>query len=251
MIHLSETNGVTVVRMEHGKVQALDIELLADLTSTFERLSASSPNAVVLTGSGSSFSAGVDLLRLLDQGVPYVREFFPALCRGLQTMFAFPRPLVAAVNGHAIAGGAIMACACDYRIMTDGGARIGVPELLVGVAFPAIVVETLRFALPAEHLQEIVYLGQTYPADRARSMGFVDELVPSETLVPRAVEIASRLGAAPRFAFEIGKRQLREPYLERARQFEVSHGEAVFEQWLSPATHDFIRAYLDKTLKRK
>lgn len=251
MIHVSEEKGVTVVRMEHGRVQAMDLELLTRLSDTFDQLTASSPAAVVLTGTGSSFSAGVDLVRLLDQGAPYVREFFPALCRGLDTMFAFPRPLVAAINGHAIAGGAIMACACDYKVVTEGNARIGVPELLVGVAFPAIVVEILRFALPAQHLQEIVYLGQTYTADRARTIGFVDELAPAEAVLPRAIEVAQRLGAAPKFAFEVGKRQLRQPYRDRAREFERAYGDAVFEQWLSPATHDFIRAYLEKTLKRK
>src|SRR5262247_2739820 len=162
MIHIEREGAVSVLRIEHGKVQAMDLELMTAFSETLDELRSSKPGAVIITGTGTAFSAGVDLPRVLDGGVDYVKKFIPSLCDGVQKLFTFPRPVIAAVNGHAIAGGCILVCACDYRIMAEGSARLGVPELLVGVAFPPIVLEVLRFALPNEHIQKLVYLGQTY-----------------------------------------------------------------------------------------
>jgi enoyl-CoA hydratase len=251
MIHIEREGAVRVLRIEHGKVQALDLELITAFNEALDELRSLRPGAVVLTGTGGAFSAGVDLPRLLDGGPDYVKKFIPALCDGFQKLFAFPRPVIAAVNGHAIAGGYILVCACDYRIMTEGSARLGVPELLVGVAFPPIVLEVLRFALPNEHFQELVYLGQTYPAEKALSLGLLDEIVKAESMLERAKEVADRLASAPMSAFESCKRQLRQPFIERAARFNEEDGARVLEQWCSPETHTVIRAYLEKTIRKK
>src|SRR4051794_16388117 len=129
---------ITTIRLEHGKGNILDLELCREIE---ERLrEASDASAVILTGSGSIFSAGVDLFRLTNEGVPYVEQFVPALDSMLRTLFLFPRPVVAAINGHAIAGGCILAAASDVRLMASGDGRIGVPELVVGVPMPSLVV---------------------------------------------------------------------------------------------------------------
>ena len=100
--------------MVHGKANALDIELLRRPSSAqFETLRAAPERAVVLTGQGRMFSAGVDLPRLADGGPDYVRRFLPALHRLYDTVFFFPKPVVAAVNGHAIAGGCVLECCAD------------------------------------------------------------------------------------------------------------------------------------------
>src|SRR5262249_10082897 len=224
MIHIEREGAVTVLRMEHGKVQAMDLELVTTLAEILDELRSSKPGAVILTGTGNAFSAGVDLPRLLEGGADYVKKFVPALCEGIEKLFAFPRPVIAALNGHAIAGGFILGCACDYRVMAEGAARLGVPELLVGVSFPPVVLEVLRFAIPNAHLQELVYLGQTYTAEKALSLGLLDEIVKAENLLDRAKEAADRLASVPITAFECSKRQLRQPFIERAARFEAEDG---------------------------
>jgi enoyl-CoA hydratase len=251
MIHIEREGAVSVLRIEHGNVQAMDLDLMTAFSETLDELRSLRPGAVILTGTGSTFSAGVDLPRLLEGGTDYVKKFVPALCSAVQKLFAFPRPVIAAVNGHAIAGGCILVCASDYRIMAEGAARLGVPELLVGVAFPPIVLEVLRFALPNQRLQELVYLGQTYAAAKALSLGLVDEIVKAESMLDRAKQVADRFASAPMPAFESCKRQLRQPFIERATRFEAEDSARILEQWCSPETHAIIRAYIEKTLRKK
>jgi enoyl-CoA hydratase len=251
MIHIEREGALTVIRMEHGKVQAMDLELVTALSETFDELRSSRPGAVILTGTGGAFSAGVDLPRLVAGGADYVRKFVPALCQSIEKLFAFPRPVIAALNGHAIAGGFILACACDYRIMAEGSGRLGVPEMLVGVAFPPLVLEVLRFAIPNEHLQELVYLGQIYAAEKALTLGLLDEIVKAENMLERAKEVADRLASAPITAFECSKHQLRQPFIERGVRFQTENGARILEQWCSPQTHAIIQAYLARTIHKK
>src|SRR4051794_27587744 len=155
MIERTSDDGILTLRLAHGKASALDVELLDALLRELDG-AAEQARALLLTGTGSIFSAGVDLFRLTRDGSDYVRRFLPLLSRCLRALFAFPRPVVAAVNGHAIAGGCILALASDIRLMAEGGGRIGVPELLVGVPFPAAALEIVRFAVPPDKVQSLV-----------------------------------------------------------------------------------------------
>src|ERR1700736_1981644 len=135
MINVKAEDGIATVTIRYGKANALDIALCEGLAKCFEDLRASDARAVVVTGQGRIFSAGVDLLQVTAGGADYVRKFLPTLHRLYDAVFSHPRPVVAAINGHAIAGGCVLACCADRRIMARGGGRMGVTELLVGVPF--------------------------------------------------------------------------------------------------------------------
>jgi hypothetical protein len=105
----------------------MDIELGEALIAELEAAADPSVRAVVVTGTGSSFSAGVDLFRVIKDGPTYGQRFLPLLDAMLRHALTFPKPMVTAVNGHAIAGGCILAATCDRRIMADGTGRIGIP----------------------------------------------------------------------------------------------------------------------------
>jgi enoyl-CoA hydratase len=246
MIERDERDGVVILRLAHGKASALDLELLEVLERALG--DAGDARAVVLTGTGSIFSAGVDLFRVLDGGADYVARFLPALRRAIGVLFEFPKPVVAAVNGHAIAGGCILAAACDYRLMARGGGRIGVPELVVGVAFPAMALEVMRFTVPDGRLQEVVYTGRVYEPDAALERGLVDELAEPDALADRALEVAGQFAALPPAAFAHTKRHLRGEAVARARTLGEANDAAASEVWSSPETHAHIRAYLERTI---
>jgi len=248
----TETRGaVTILRLAHGKASAMDVELLRAIRAAVERLGAASDvRAIVLTGNGSIFSAGVDLKRLVAGGRDYIERFLPELDACFLTVFGCDKPVVAAVNGHAIAGGCVLAACCDIRVMAAGGGRIGVPELRVGVPFPPAVVEILRFALPAQHVQELLLRGRLCGPEEAIARGMVDEVVAPEKLIERAIEVAEDMAAAPALAFRLTKRELREPVLERARATGGASRAALVEAWAGAEVMGAVRGYVERTLGR-
>jgi enoyl-CoA hydratase len=247
---------VAVLRLAHGKANAFDVEFAKAIVAALDEVEdkpALEVAGAVITGpeGGRIFSAGVDLLRVLEGGRDYVAEFLPALRLALERLFFARKPLVAAVNGHAIAGGCLLAAACDRRLMARGDARIGVPERLVGVPFPAIALEILRFTVPPGALQEVAYLGRTYTPADAALRGLIDDVVEPDVLLQRACEAAESLGAAPVPAFLSTKDQLRQPTRDFLDAHALAIDEAVEEAWASEAARDAIRAYVEKTLKKR
>lgn len=247
MIERELSGGILTLRLAHGKASAMDTELIRAMLGELGRLDGA--RAVVLTGTGSIFSAGVDLVRLTAGGAEYVREFLPLLDEVLRALFTLPVPLVAAVNGHAIAGGCLMAMAADYAVMAEGGGRIGVPELLVGVALPAAPLEVVRYAVPAR-AQALVYSGRTLKPAEALEWGVVHEVVERARLVERAREVAEQMARVAPEAFRLAKESLRAEALERMDRTAARTDERVLAVWQAPETHERIRAYLASVVRK-
>jgi enoyl-CoA hydratase len=238
---------VAVVRLTHGKANALDTRLCRDFVTCLGDVSAA--RAVVLTGTGGIFSAGVDLHRILAGGAAYIDEFLTALSDAFIALFTFPGPVVAALNGHAIAGGAVLAAASDHRVMNSGHGRIGVTELVVGVPFPISALEILRCAY-GRNLRTLVYFGQTYPAAEALPFGLVDETVPEPEVLERSVEVARQLAAIPAHSFRRAKELIRRPYLDRITAGRTADAEHVRAGWSSPEVRTAIDTYVREVLRR-
>ena len=238
MLDLEERGDVVIVRLSHGKVNALDLELLLAITEVMR--AGDQARAVVITASGSTFSAGVDLQRIVAGGPSYIREFLPALSDAFMAIFDHPGPVVAAVNGHAIAGGCVIAAACDVRLMSQG--RIGLAELSVGVPFPPAAMEIMRHAIgPA--VGHLVLTAALLGPAQAQSIGLVQHVCEAEVLLDSAVDLAGQMARVPVDVFSVSKRQLQQPARDRiaARSGEE---EAVTEMWSSDRTRDAIVRYL-------
>jgi len=250
MIDSEIIDGIAVLTMTHGKVNALDIEFCGALAARFEDLRKADAKAVVLTGQGKIFSAGVDLKRLSTGGADYIRRFLPALHRLYEAAFFHPKPVVAAINGHAIAGGCVLACCADRRIMARNAGRIGVTEILVGVPFPALAFEVVRFAVPPRHLPEFTFSGATYATDEALRRGWVDEVTESDKLIDDAIAVAQQLSRLSPAAFAQTKSQVRQPVTERLQKNGEATDRVVTDIWAAPATLGYIRDYIAHTLTK-
>jgi enoyl-CoA hydratase len=250
MIESKIIDGVTVLTMAHGKANALDLEFCDALAACFQDLRKDGTKAVVLTGQGKIFSAGVDLKRLSAGGADYIRRFLPSLHRLYETAFFFPKPLVAAINGHAIAGGCVLACCGDRRIISQDAGRVGVTEILVGVPFPALAFEIVRFAVPPRYLPEFTLSGATYTTDEAVRRGWVDEVAQPAELMDDAISVARELSLLSPAAFAQTKAQIRETVRARLQANGKETDKAVTEIWTAPATLSYIRGYVERTLKK-
>ncbi len=240
---------IAVLRLAHGKVSALDVAFCDALVKELTDLAHGPSQALVLTGTGSTFSAGVDLFQVLEGGAAYLGRLLPAMESLLKTLLIWPKPVVAAVNGHAIAGGCIMAAACDHRMMATGSGRIGVPELLVGVPFPQLPFEICAACFGASTLRSLIYSGRTVLAEDAVALGMIDETAAPEALLQQARAAAERLAEIPATTFALTKRTLTMPILERVRAAAALDAE-VRHAWASADVHSRIRQYLEKTIAK-
>jgi enoyl-CoA hydratase len=251
MIEVEDRGVVTTLRLARGKGNALNLELVAALIDALDRLDRSDARAGILTGQGSVFGAGVDLVALVEGGPDYVRRFVPLLQASFERLATFPKPLVAAVNGHAIAGCAILMLACDQRLLARGPARIGLTEVRVGVVFPAWALELVRFTTPPQHLSTLICTGRTWPPEEALARGLVDELVEPERLLVRAGEVAEELATIPPDTFRATKLAVRRPMIEAAQRQEALTDAALLEHWCSPDTQRQIAKFAEQMLKRR
>jgi len=244
LIAVDHQDGIAVVRFEHGKVNVLDLELLRAIGDTLRSLE--DADALVLTGAGRAFSAGVDLKRLLESSADEVEQFLLALDDALITLYDFPRPTVAAVNGHAIAGGCILTEACDYRLMSGG--TIGVAELLVGVPFPTAPLEIFRTAVGAR-APELIWTGRTVGPDEALALGLIDAVAAPDELLDAALQRAAQLARIPRSTFLHTREQLRGDTRRRiAAAAEADRRTRAL--WHSDEIRDAVRGYLEQLAAR-
>jgi enoyl-CoA hydratase len=250
MIDSKSQAGIAVLTLTYGKANALDIEFCEALAARFVELRNSDAKAVVVTGQGKIFSAGVDLIRLSEGGAAYVRKFLPVLHKLYDAVFYHPKPVVAAINGHAIAGGCVLACCADRRVMANDGGRIGVTEMLVGVPFPALAFEIMRHSTPPYFFSETILSGATFPADVAAHRGWVNEAVEPALVMERAMAAAQSLAALSPAAFAQTKMQIRQAVTERMAQSGQATDKAVTAIWTAPETLNYIRDYVARTLKK-
>ncbi len=233
-----------LVRLDHPPANAIGPALIRRLAGALAGARAER-RPVVLTGSGRFFSAGLDL-----KGLPRDRESMGAFADAfedfLRDLFSYPGPTVAAVNGHAVAGGAILAASADFRIGAEGDYRVGVSEVALGVAFPAIAFEIVRAALAAPRTADVLLRGRlTGPAGAVES-GLLHELAPAADLLDRAVALAEELGALPQRAYRHTKGSLRAEFLDRARERRAACRELFLDTWFSPESRARRTARLTK-----
>jgi enoyl-CoA hydratase len=229
---------VVVLRMAHGKVNALDLELLLALIGTLDELAG---QPLVLTGRGTTFSAGVDLRRIVAEPSGYADEYLRALSRTFRLLFEYPGPAVAAVNGHAIAGGYVLAAACDHRVAADGHARFGLSELAVGVPFPISAIEIVRHAVGTAAAHRLALSAELLETTAAAAAGLLDEVVPADALLDTATARAATRADRGLDAYRLTKRQLKRPAVENIERADDS---AVSTMWADPAALHRIRDFV-------
>ena len=213
----------------------MDPELLEESASFLSELRASDPGAVVITGREGFFSAGADL-----KVVPSLDEAGQAaMVDGINRLFAgwysFPRPVVCAVNGHAIAGGMILALCGDYRVGCDSG-KLGVTELRAGIPYPSAAIAVVKAELSAAAARVLVLRAELISPSDALALGVLDELVDPSAVVDRSIEVAEQLAALPRTAYPIVKKQLRRETLELLEAVVDGRNDPVAAGWVSSET---------------
>lgn len=247
MLEVGDEGVVRVLRMAHGKVSALDVELLDALSAAVQEASQDACRAVVLTGTGRAFSAGVDLERLLGGGKAYTRSLLASMHQTFMALFELGKPVVAAVNGHAIAGGCILACTADRRFGATGNWRAGLSELDVGVPFPSAPLAVASAAIGDAATARLVMSAALVDPEAALALGLLDTLVDPQDLMPAALVEARRLADIEAASFSATKALLRRPFVERVVAA-VEADRVVADLWVSDGVQDAVRRFVQRTL---
>jgi enoyl-CoA hydratase len=229
------------VRIDRPPANAMDPSLLEEGQRLAAELAADPPAAVVLTGREGFFSAGADLKVAPTLDADGSR----AMVEGINGIFAgwygFPRPVVCAVNGHAIAGGFILALCGDYRVGSSEG-KYGVTELKAGLPYPTVAMAVLRAELDPAALRRLVLSADLVDAKVALDAGAFDEIAEPDQVLHRATEVARRLAELPPETYGLVKKQLRGPVLEAA----LASPDPLLAGWGSAETASAAAGILDR-----
>ncbi len=236
-----DTRGdIAVLRLEAGKANAMNTALLEGIDNLLDEVEAGDARGVVITGYDRFFCAGLDLVTLSRFDRAEMGAFMRHFERVMPRVFFLPLPVVAAVNGHAVAGGCVLALQADLRVMA-AGAKMGLNEIALGVGLPPSVVVSLQHRVGPHAAFEIVSTGELYDAEVAHEKDLVDEVCPADQVLERSIELAQILAAKPGPAYRHTKAGLR---AEARRRLEAS-GEEPLETWLDTWFSDEAQALVD------
>jgi enoyl-CoA hydratase/carnithine racemase len=250
MLETIQHDAIRELRLARPPVNALDPALVRALREAIARAEREGARGLVLSGRERMFSAGLDVPLLLALARDQLRAFwsdFFGLCADIACS---PVPIVAAITGHAPAGGAVLSIMCDYRVMADGAFRIGLNETEVGLAVPAPIQAMLRRLVGAYRAERLMVAGTMLESADAKAVGFVDELVATELVVPRAIAWLSDLLKLPPHAMTQTRRIAR---ADVAALFDDSRAQSVddiLEVWYAPEAQSVLQALVAR-LKSK
>ena len=248
MISVDYQDTVAIVKLSRGVTNVLDMELVNELGKLFERVQQdSSTSALVLGSSNDKFlSIGFDIPRLFELPREGFETFFSEFNRVCLSLYTLPKPTIAAITGHAVAGGCILALCCDYRFIAEGKKLMGLNEIKLGVPVPYLIDCVLRYTVGTRYAREIMDTGEFYgPADSLR-MGLVDEVLPVGEVMAKAVERARLLGAWPREAFALIKQNRVEEIEQRVLARREEKERLFVDCWYSAEARQRLRAAMER-----
>jgi enoyl-CoA hydratase len=241
------TEDVMLLRLQGGKANAMSAEVLDLIDRLIDDFEQSPARAAVLVGYERFFSAGLALPLLVDLDRPAMKAFIDRFGEVMLRVFRCARPIVAAINGHAIAGGCVLGLQCDWRIMIDApDAKIGLNETQLGIGLPSSVLEPLKLAVPPASLVPIAYEGRLFAPAEALALGLVHEVVPAAELEKRALARAQALASVPATAVAQVKLGLRRGALDAIRARAAEETERWLDTWFAPPARERLQAAVQK-----
>jgi enoyl-CoA hydratase len=219
---------------------ALGSELMRSLRRELET---AGNEPILLTGAGDAFSAGLDLREIAELDAGKMRSFLELLEALVLDLYTYPGPTVALLNGHAIAGGCVLALCCDHRVARANlRTRIGLNEVALGVRFPPGVLRLVRTRLPTRHRDRVLLGAELFSPEHARELGLIDEV--ADDASSRAGERLAALALHPRHAYTAAKRALRAGELEPSPAEQARWLEQDLPSWYSDETKQRVRSVL-------
>lgn len=244
-------DGHLVLTLDKARGNAMNPALIEELVSRAREAAQDGSVRGVLIASARPklFCPGLDLVELFDLDRPAMRAFMLRFAEAMWAFFALPKPVVAAVSGHAVAGGCILALTADWRVLAPG-AQIGLNEVKIGVPLPWSVALLLRYTVSPEAYSRVALLGRNFEGDEALRAGLADELAAQDGFLEACLRRLAEFTEKDLHAFARTKAYLRLDILETMRAREAELLDEWLDGWFSPGTRGRIRATVEGLAKR-
>jgi len=251
MLEIHDHDAVRELRLARPPANALDPQLVSALAAAVGEAPEAGARALVLSAAGSIYSGGLDVPALLALGREEIEGFLDEFLELLRAIALSEIPVVAAVGGHAPAGGAVLAIHCDHRVMAAGPFKIGLNEVRVGIPLPQSLHSVLARVVGRRQAERLAVRGLLVPAEEALAIGLVDELAPPEQVVARSIEIARDYLAVPPHAMrhtrELARRDLQAIFDAEQRDT----WQRFVDDWFAPETQAVLHALVERLAKKK
>ena len=219
LITIEKDGATAIMTWRHERQNQFTTPFLTENIEALNALAADiTVNGVVITsGDDKYFSTGLHLAWMIQVGQEdptNVLRFLQTLNSFLKTLTGFPKPLVAAINGHAVAAGCISAACMDYRLMRQDKGLVSLPEVQIDIPFWPGMTAIFKDILPPASFRDMAYTGQRFTSVQANELGYIDRVCPLDELLPAALDLARQLGQANWETYATIKRGLRQRVLD-------------------------------------
>jgi enoyl-CoA hydratase/carnithine racemase len=246
-VQLEISGTKAIIRINRGKANAINADVIHELTQAILELKANeSIRGAIITGKGEFFSAGLDVVELYNYNEEEILNFWRDYDRLLRLMIAFPKPLVAAINGHCSAGGCLLTLGCDYRVMASGNYRIGLNEVALGIVIPETVYHLYSFAIGRSKAYQYLLEGKMHSPDEALACGLIHELLPLEEVELQAQKQLDHYLQFRTAVWAQSKLNFRNALLQRIRTDFQSTFEHTIRQWWSDDSRTIMAGMIAK-----
>jgi len=246
MLRVVDHGQVRELRLDRPPVNALTRELFEALSEAITAAATGERSALVLSGSPGCFSAGLDVPHLLALEREEVLATFRALFSTLTTLGRSELPVAAAIGGHAPAGGAVLALFCDYRVMAEGEFQVGLNEVRVGLPVPPIIYTALTRLVGVHAAERLCVEGRLVDPGEALRLGLVDELVPPDAVLERALRWCRDVAALPQGAMRRTRALARAELMRLLEAPESLLTAELAEAWFEPEAQATLRALAER-----
>lgn len=236
-VSMIKENGIATLLLTRGKVNALNESLIEQLHTDLIKLEKDETiRVILLKGEGKFFSFGFDVPELLAYPRDEFEEFLRKFTDLYRYLFLYPKPTIAVINGHAIAGGCMLTTACDFRLMVSGKARISLNEISFGASVTAGAVEMLEYCVGQREAQSILFSAAMYSAEEAYELGLIDRIAEAGELDEISEAVAQYFINTDSVAFASIKGLIKGPTAERIQDREPDSIREFVDIWYSKST---------------
>jgi enoyl-CoA hydratase/carnithine racemase len=248
MIQIEHHGSVAVVKLARSTTNALNLQLITELQKSLKKVNQDPDvHGIVISSSNEKFfSIGLDIPQLYNLSEKDFMNFYQVFNQVQIDLYTVPKPTVAAITGHAVAGGCILALCCDYRFISEGRKFMGLNEIKLGVSIPYPTDCILRNVVGARVARDIVESGEFYLPEQLLKMGLVDCVLPLEDVLPKSIEKAHMVGTLPLKAFASIKQSRVEQVEAQIREKLKEKEELFLRLWFSDEAREQLRKAMEK-----